>query len=269
MLNVQDLERRWLKHKIKSKATLAASILGTAILLIVISIYLISKEETPIEELNVQTPVKSNPKTITTTQPEEVQPEEVTLIVQQKEIAVTQKQQELSTLVLKPSLRFMDSIEDDISPYLDEESSGYVSAYKEPLAKQNATVNTQADIPKKFNTQIQQKKNTTLVTRSSKEDNSDLIDVIKRFKKNKNPVLGLFIAKRYYDVGEYQKSYNYALITNEIDKNIEESWITFSKSLVKLGQNELAINTLKSYLKTTKSTRAATLLQKIKSGEFK
>lgn len=269
MLNVQDLERRWLKHKIKSKATLAASILGVVVLLITISIYLISQEETPSEELNVQAPVKSNPKTIVNTQSEEVQPEEARLIVQQKEIAIPQEQQELSTLVLKPSLHFMDRIEDDISPYLDEESSDYVSSHKEPLPKQSTIINTQTDVPKKINQPTQQTKKTTLVTRSIKKDNSDLTDVIKRFKKNKNPILGLFIAKRYYDAGEYQKSYNYALITNEIDKNIEESWITFSKSLVKLGQNELAINTLKSYLKTTRSTRAATLLQKIQSGEFK
>ena len=58
-------------------------------------------------------------------------------------------------------------------------------------------------------------------------------------------------------------------MTNEIDKSIDESWIIFSKSLVKLGQHELATLTLKSYLKTSKSTQAEILLRKIESGDFR
>ena len=58
-------------------------------------------------------------------------------------------------------------------------------------------------------------------------------------------------------------------MTNEINKNIDESWILFSKSLVKLGQHELAMLTLKSYLKSNKSTQAKILLKKIEVGSFR
>lgn len=265
MLNVQDLERRWLKHKIKSKTTLVVSILGVTILLITTSIYLASSQETTNEEVDIKTLKKKSVEVVEHTQTVETQEEAVAVMA----IPPVKQNQETSTLVLKPSLHFMDSIEDNISPYLDDESSNKVSSHQETTPSPRHAFNSHTNTQKKINTPVQATKDQTLVTRSIEQDNSDLKDVIKRFKKNKNPILGLFIAKRYYDAGEYQKSYNYALITNEIDKNIEESWIIFSKSLVKLGQKNLAINTLKSYLKTTRSTKAITLLQKIKSGEFK
>ena len=108
-----------------------------------------------------------------------------------------------------------------------------------------------------------------MLTITTQKNENDLKDVIRRFKKNKNPALSLFIAKRYYELKKYQKSYNYALMTNEINKEIEESWIIFSKSLVKLGQHELAIITLKAYLKTNKSSQAEILLTKIDAGTFR
>lgn len=60
--------------------------------------------------------------------------------------------------------------------------------------------------------------------------------MIKRFNTNHNPALSLFVAKQYYQIGDYEQAYNYALITNDINNNIEESWIIFAKSLVQLGK---------------------------------
>ena len=97
----------------------------------------------------------------------------------------------------------------------------------------------------------------------------DLQDVIQRFKKTNNPTLGLFLAKRYYDMQKYNLSYNYALLTNQIDSKIDMSWIIFTKSLVKLGQKDMAVNTLKLYIKNSNSKQAATLLDEIESGRFK
>ena len=108
----------------------------------------------------------------------------------------------------------------------------------------------------------------TQVTISTKEEADDINDVIRRFKKNKNPALSLFIAKRYYEMKNYQKAYNYALVTNEIDNNIEESWLIFVKSLVKLGQKEMAVKTLNSYIEHSGSTRAKLLLEDIAQGTF-
>jgi len=102
-----------------------------------------------------------------------------------------------------------------------------------------------------------------------KYDNKDLRDVMHRFEKNRSPALSLFITKRFYALGDYQQAYNYALITNEIDNDIEDSWIIFSKSLVKLDQKELAVSTLKSYITQSHSIKASILLDDIKKGKFK
>ena len=98
---------------------------------------------------------------------------------------------------------------------------------------------------------------------------SDIQHVIARFKKSNSPALSLFIAKSYYEQGDYNQAYNYALVTNQIDNNIEASWIVFAKSLVKMGQKEKAISTLKEYIKHSKSNNAKTLLDEIVLGNMR
>jgi hypothetical protein len=102
----------------------------------------------------------------------------------------------------------------------------------------------------------------------TQEEANDLNDVIKRFETNKNPALSLFLARRYYDLEQYSLSYEYALRTNEIDSTIEESWLLFARSLVKLGRKEEALKTLGSYAKHSKSARAKMLLDDIREGKF-
>jgi tetratricopeptide (TPR) repeat protein len=97
----------------------------------------------------------------------------------------------------------------------------------------------------------------------------ELNSVINRFEKLRNPALSLFIAKKYYAQGNYHEAYNYALETNRLNPEIEESILIFSRSLVKLGKKEEAITTLKAYLNKANSTEASVLLDKIEKGTFK
>ena len=112
---------------------------------------------------------------------------------------------------------------------------------------------------------IQREKHAVSIT---PKDANDLQDVIKRFTTNKNPALSLFLARRYYDLGEYQSAYDYALKTNEIDSNIEESWLIFAKALVKKGEEEQAKKVLLSYIQHSNSIRAKSLLESIQKGTF-
>lgn len=271
MLNIHDLERRWIKYKIKSLLPLVLSVLSLVSVIVIALIYLPSSLQEEKEKQKVAV-------TETTIKTEEVQknpiqddsPElstDLTIEVPQN----TQQQPNVnqgSSLVLKPSLRFMDNIEDSLPSYVQDpyQLPKKTTVQENALNYQSEEVVTQQTetIAKE---EIEENKLTLTITKQKNDD--DLKDVIRRFKKNKNPTLSLFIAKHYYKAGNYQKSYNYALMTNEIDKTIEESWIIFAKSLVKLGQKELAQNTLKSYLKTTKSSAAEVLLRKIESGDFK
>lgn len=271
MLNIYELERRWLKYKIKSYAPLILSVSAGLTLAVVLLVYLPFSDSKP-KETKTALIEEQN-----TTQVKPILPVETPSKVSSNvELDVPENTKELpynreeATLVLRPSLHFMDNIEEDISSYIEPE-------YAAPkVTKELASVPSEVEIdskiqekaPKKQKSQVVEEEK-TMLTITKQEDESDLKDIIRRFKNNKNPALSLFISKRYYAAGEYQKSYNYALMTNEIDQNIDESWIVFSKSLVKLGQHELAINTLKAYLKTSKSTAAEVLLRNIESGAFR
>ena len=102
-----------------------------------------------------------------------------------------------------------------------------------------------------------------------KNDSDDIQGVIKRFNKNNNPALSLFVAKKYYEMGDYHNAYNYALITNNINAEIESSWLIFAKSLVKLGKKEMAARTLQEYIEGSNSKSARRLLDDILNGKFK
>ena len=102
-----------------------------------------------------------------------------------------------------------------------------------------------------------------------KDTHNDIVEIIQRFNKNNNPALSLFIAEKYYALGNYRQSRHYALITNNLNKDIELSWIIFTKSLVKLGERKKAIQTLQKYLEYNHSNRVQTLLNKIRSGKLK
>jgi len=98
--------------------------------------------------------------------------------------------------------------------------------------------------------------------------NKDIEHVLKRFEQNNNPTLSLFAAKKYYELGQYDKAYNYALITNNINSEIDDSWIVFTKSLVKLKHRDKAIDILKNYIKQSHSAEAKILLNDIISRKF-
>ena len=101
------------------------------------------------------------------------------------------------------------------------------------------------------------------------ESKLDINDLQRRFKETSNANLGLFIARYYYDHGNYDEAYNYALKTNNLNNRIDESWILFSKSLVKLGRTDQAKKTLQLYISQSNSEAARALLDTIERGNFK
>ena len=79
--------------------------------------------------------------------------------------------------------------------------------------------------------------------------------------------LALMIAKKYYARGEYDKSLDWAIKANELDKRNEESWILFAKSSYRLGKKEQAIDALVHFIRETGSRRAKELLRMLIKGE--
>ena len=89
-------------------------------------------------------------------------------------------------------------------------------------------------------------------------------DVEKRFRQTFDTDDSLFLAKSYFRKGQYSQAEFWALETNKINPNIEESWLIFVKSKAKLGQKNEAIRILTSYAKKSNSSRAWNLLLKLK-----
>ncbi len=123
----------------------------------------------------------------------------------------------------------------------------------------------EAVIPKENNIQTQ-----TLVqvgNDSASED--ELKSVIKRFNRSKKPALSLFISKKYYEMGNYKESYNYAKATYKLNPNIEDGVLLYAKSVTKLGHSDKAVSKLKPYIKRSGSIKAKILLNDIQKGNFK
>jgi len=92
-------------------------------------------------------------------------------------------------------------------------------------------------------------------------------EVEKRFRLGHDVDDSLFLAKAYYAKRKYKKAEYWALQTNKIDNNIEESWLIFVKAKLKRGQKNEALRILNAYIKRTNSAEAKVLLEKIKTGK--
>ncbi|SFV68409.1 Transformation system protein [hydrothermal vent metagenome] len=275
MLNTRELEKRWLHYKIKSYipyAVITVSIF-TIILITLFFLPVIQKEK---EKTFTQKKQKTLYK-------EEIPKKEKTAqknintakIIDEQKIKPAEKITKTSQITLQPSMQFIKHMQnEDQQPY-------YQTLYKTPtIHKKESTKRTKVmqqnnKIKEEYltitQTQEQPKKiqPKSIITIEKKNSKEDIKEVLSRFKKNNNPALSLFIAKKEYELGNYEQAYNYALITNGINNDIEDSWIIFAKSLVKLHKRDMAIKTLIEYIKYSHSGNAKILLNEIQSGKFK
>lgn len=262
MLNIPELERRWLRYKIKSYIP-HLSIIISLIVIFSVSIFFYSSEETnptpqvekKVTQIIIPKPPKQEIKTII--KEKVVQPTRVASTLKN---AHENKGRE-STQKLTPSLDFMKRMQNSVQPYYKTEEVQVTT----PKVKSKPIAKT----PVKEVTQVVSEKVPAKINIKREDTKNDIRDIIKRFKHNNNPALSLFVAKKSYELGDYKQAYNYALITNRINSDIESSWIVFAKSLVKLGKKDKAITTLKKYISYSNSGNAKILLDNIISGKFR
>jgi len=276
MLDIRDLEKRWLHYKIKSyipHAVIALSI----IVILSITLFVWDSSDTPEQitsrdkissiekELDIESIISQNnsstiqkPTVVESTKP----------IVEKTATVVSQK------MLIKPSLDFMKKMQSQTSPYYNQSNHNQMitpKRKKKILQAKPVIEETQEVIVDEADTKVEKEQAVEKVHKISikrRNAKDDIAEIIQRFKKNNNPALSLFVAKKYYELGEYKKSYNYALLTNKINNEIESSWIIFAKSLVKLGEKDMAMKTLKAYIRSSHSNNAQLLLEDIRSGKF-
>ncbi len=99
------------------------------------------------------------------------------------------------------------------------------------------------------------------------EEQEKIAEVEERFRATQDPKDSLIVAKYYYKKHNYKKAESWAVNTNNIDGDIEESWLIFAKSRAKQGFRVDAIKVLQSYYDETKSPKAKELLDKLRFGK--
>ena len=273
MLNLNELETKWLQYKIKSYVPHAIILLSSVVIISVIYSIDFDKEEdtelisNTIKSVSVQNIEKKQPVVIESSS---VTVKEVPVIqkviIKKSSVEQIESVQKDKKMLISPSLNFMKTMNNNSPQYYnepeDEEDNIYVEekTYKQKYTKQPAIKVKEVEVEVV-------KDNVISINRRNTQD--DIQHVVKRFKKSNNPALSLFIAKKYYELEDYNQAYNYALITNELNNDIEDSWMIFAKSLVKLNKKIKAVETLEKYVDHSHSSRAKILLDNIKSGKMK
>ncbi len=115
----------------------------------------------------------------------------------------------------------------------------------------------------------QEPQDTLIQVGQSETSEDELRGVVKRFNQTRKPALSLFVAKEYYEKGNYKESLYYAKATYDINPNIEDGVLLYAQSLVKLGEKDTAVSKLQSYIKTSGSVKAKILLVQIQKGTLK
>jgi len=314
MLNIHDLEKRWLQYKIKSYIPYIVFALSTVFILTT-GFFFLTKEETTKDISNTQTKQldkntvaanlqKKNDKNISTVVEKNNTTEAI--IAKQAIYKPHQKNniknrssiQEKKSNVLKPAMGFMKNLQNNTPHYYSKREQTYhqekIQKKRTHISKQKAPKEEYINVHDKIEKAVKKPKPAIKVQKDSteeeievenidaintkttghitikrRESQNDIKDVIRRFQKNNNPALSLFVAKKYYELGDYTQAYNYALVTNKINNDIEESWLIFAKSLVKLGKKQQALKTLKEYINYSHSANAQVLFDEIQRGKFK
>ncbi len=272
MLNVQELERQWIRYKVKHYFPLIGAIfVGIVVLVLILLWWLTPKEETPPQKPVLTQPApKIEPKPVVASKPtpEPTAPTQEVVSQQNMQSAPSKKK----SISLSPSMDFINHITPtQAQPSPVKESLPTVESVEQPVVVEHQNIpQPQQPIADTVSTpQKAEALERSAIVIDTHEDEQDIQDVLERFKNNKKPALSLFAAKRYYAIGKYREAYNYALITNELNSKIEESWLIAAKSLVRLKKREDAIRLLEQFIDTTQSVRAKILLDQIRNGTMK
>ena len=277
MINLIELESRWLKYKIKSYIPHLSIFISLIVIIVLIISFM--NQYTKNDTTDIVKPIPNIETVVIVKKPEPKKSIAVTKVLDtlvtstqtdQKErsvnrIAPSRKYVE-KTLKLSPSLDFMKKMQNSVQPYYMNEHTNSNDIL--PIVKKEKPIKKVVKKEKKVELKPAATHITHKIDIQRQNTQHDIADIIKRFKTNNNPALSLFVAKKYYELGNYQQAYNYALITNKINKDIEVSWIIFSKSLVKLGEKNKAISILSKYIEQSHSSSAQILLDDIRTGKF-
>lgn len=83
---------------------------------------------------------------------------------------------------------------------------------------------------------------------------------IDKYNQKRSYALAIYISKQYYDDKNFKQAGIWAKRANQLDRNKEEAWIYYAKSMKGLGDLNKASKILKIYLQYKESAKAELLL---------
>ncbi len=92
------------------------------------------------------------------------------------------------------------------------------------------------------------------------KDEKSLDSWIEKYNQKRSYVLAIYISKQYYSDKNFKQAGIWAKRANQLDRNKEEAWIYYAKSMKGLGDLNKASKILKIYLQYKESAKAELLL---------
>lgn len=254
MSNLNQLEREWRRYKRKERRPLMIAILALTAL-ISSTVFLTFKSE------NEKKHSQDKPLIIA------IKPqlkEKNSTAISEKELNSTIKVSKTEKLPLKaqelrPSFAFMKQIK-------EERETKKQNRPKKASAKRQTKKNVSVTKKEKKKS-YQASKNRIDVSSTSTKDKIDAL--AKRFNSNRNPLLGIAVAKRYLQSKKYKQAYFYALEVNNIDPNNEDSWLVSAHALYFIKSKNAAMRLLQGYMKKHNSAKALRLYRAMQQGRLK
>ncbi len=232
MYDIPELEKKWKKYRRKK---LVKPILFTLITLIIIGGGVIGFKFFKLAKINIE---KKTTNTVTKqdNNSSSLKNEEKAIVI--KKISINKKTQD-NNIDLSNAEIIKPNVPDDeirVIGFDNKEKKEIVNKYKDIIA------------PNKKNIQIDP------IAQEYEE----------KFQETQDPKDSLFLAKYFYKKGNYKKAEFWAMKTNDIDGEIEDSWLIFAKSRAKQGYRVEAIKILQEYYDNTSSLKAKELLDKLR-----
>lgn len=257
MSNLNQLEREWKAYKSKKRRPFVIASLTFIILASLMTFLFLDTKRTKELPTKNQVTLNSQPqlkqKTSVVVKPQEsnhtIEAAKIT-----KQVTATAKVQEL-----QPSFTFMKQIKEQRHPKKQKQvkktSSKHHIEKKRPVVKKER-ISTHTATRNKID-----------VSSTSSKDKIDTL--AKRFNSNRNPHLGIAVAKRYLQSKKYKQAYFYALEVNNIDPRNEDSWLVSAHALYFIKSKESAMNLLKKYMRKHNSAKALRLYRAMQKGRLK
>jgi len=259
MINTKELEKRWYRYKTKGFLAILA-ILAILTTLIYGGYYILYKLDLNVDHIKES----SRPKAVIA---EKITEDINTSTTNNMDMEINR-----SGVMLAPSIPIVD---------LEREKLKDKKSTSTRVARTQKTRHQRVQSSKKI---VEAKKSTyltakelsvvsgkTSIKRETKKidlkgSHSNYMGIMKKkFNSNKNPREAVLISKAYYNAGNYKKSEEWALIANNLDKKLDESWLLFAKSKYQLGKRKEALKILVAYYRKSKSVKAKSLIEKMRT----